>query len=205
MEVKKVNAGEKGLIREVVEIHIKAFQGFFLTFLGKGFLKTMYTCYTEYQDADLLIAVEEGKVLGFVAYSVDMSAFYKYMIKHKLFSFAWFSFLAFLRKPAVFLRLIRAFLRPSDSKREEKYVELASISVDPDAQGTGVGSKLINAVKKATDFQIYSYITLETDAVDNESANQFYQKNGFVLYQTFTRTDKRIMNEYRYYNENSCT
>ena len=48
------------------------------------------------------------------------------------------------------------------------------------------------------DFSKYSYITLETDAVDNEAANKFYQKNEFVLARTFETRQGRKMNEYRY-------
>lgn len=205
MEIRKVNANEKEIINAVVDIHVRAFRGFFLTFMGKGFLRLMYTCYTRFDQSDLLIATEEKNVLGFAAYSFDMSGFYRYMIKKRVVLFAWYSFLAFLRKPSVFLKLVRAFFRPREAERGESYVELASISVDPEIQGKGIGSKLIDGVKSNVDFKTYQYITLETDAVNNDAANQFYQKNGFTLVKTITRTDKRKMNEYRYYNENPCS
>ena len=48
------------------------------------------------------------------------------------------------------------------------------------------------------DFAKYAYITLETDAVDNEEVNRFYQKNGFTLARTYETREGRKMNEYRY-------
>ena len=105
---------------------------------------------------------------------------------------------AFLRKPAVFVKLLRAFLKPSESKRDEVYMELASIGVNPDMKSQGIGSLLIDALKRSTDWNKYAYITLETDAINNEGANQFYLKNGFVLEREYETYEGRKMNEYRF-------
>ena len=198
MEIKTVLVKEKDVIKRVVDIHIKTFKGFFLTFMGKGFLRQMYSSYAQYDDAGLLVAYEDDTPVGFLAYSSDMSGLYKYMIKRKLIPFAWYSFLSFLKKPKVFFRVIRAFLKPSDVKREEKYVELASIGVKPEAKSKGIGTALINELKRMIDFNTYSYIALETDSINNEVANIFYQKNGFKLSRTYETRENRKMNEYRF-------
>lgn len=201
MEFKIASAKEKDVIKKVVEIHIKTFNGFFLTFMGKGFLRQMYSSYAQYDDAGLLVAYEDDTPVGFLAYSSDMSGLYKYMIKRKLIPFAWYSLCAFFRKPMVFMRLLRAFLKPSEAKRNEKYVELASIGVSPECKSKGVGSALISELRRITDFNMYRYITLETDAVNNEIANNFYKKNGFELYREYKTREGRKMNEYRCYGE----
>ena len=201
MEIKTVLVKEKDVIKKVVEIHIKTFNGFFLTFMGKGFLRQMYSSYAQYDDAGLLVAYEDDTPVGFLAYSSDMSGLYKYMIKRKLIPFAWYSLCAFFRKPIVFMRLLRAFLKPSEAKRNEKYVELASIGVSPECKSKGVGSALISELRRITDFNMYRYITLETDAVNNEIANNFYKKNGFELYREYKTREGRKMNEYRCYGE----
>lgn len=201
MEIKIASAKEKDVIKKVVEIHIKTFNGFFLTFVGKGFLRQMYSSYAQYDDAGLLVAYEDDTPVGFLAYSSDMSGLYKYMIKRKLIPFAWYSLCAFFRKPMVFMRLLRAFLKPSEAKRNEKYVELASIGVSPECKSKGVGSALISELRRITDFNMYRYITLETDAVNNEIANNFYKKNGFELYREYKTREGRKMNEYRCYGE----
>ena len=201
MQIRKIENTEKDTINDIVSIHLNTFTGFFLTFMGRGFLNLMYRSYAEYKDSGILVAFEEGKPVGFLAYSGDLSGLYKYMIKKRLIPFAWYSLGAFFRKPTVFMRLVRAFLKPGESKREEKYIELASIGVAPNVKSKGVGSRLIDTLKARVDFDEYVYITLETDAVNNEGANHFYQKNGFVIEREFETNEGRKMYEYRYRRE----
>lgn len=197
--IREINKEERSKIQDIVDVHMDAFSGFFLTFLGKGFLEKMYLSYCEHPQSGLLVAADKlNHPVGFLAYSADLSGLYKFMIKNHLPSFAWYAFCAFLRKPAVFMRLLRAFLKPGESKRQEEYVELASIGVRPDRMNDGIGSLLISELKECVDFEIYQYIALETDALNNEGANCFYQKNGFQLVRTFETPEGRKMNEYRY-------
>ena len=200
IHIRKIDKSEKKVLDETVRIHLETFEGFFLTFMGKGFLKQMYSSYCTHEMSDILVAFENDETpIGFVAYSSDMSGLYKHMIKTRLFAFAWFSLGAFFRRPAAFMRIVRAFLKPGESKREENYVELASIGVDPAIKSKGVGSLLIDALKKEVDFSKFAYISLETDAVNNDGANHFYKKNGFVLEREYETREGRKMNEYRYY------
>lgn len=185
---------------------MQSFTGFFLTFLGKGFLKQLYTGFIEHEGSGILAAINDnGEMIGFLAYSDDMSAFYKYLIKKKLIPFAWYAGCAFLRNPKIMFRLLRAFKYSGEAKREESYIELSSIGVKPVNEGQGVGSKLIGALKitagnlNSGKAKKYEYIKLETDAEDNEGANVFYKKNGFILDHEYATREGRRMNEYRYY------
>ncbi len=198
MQIRKISNKEKETIDAIVSVHLNTFKGFFLTFMGRGFLNLMYRSYAEYKESGIFVAFEEDKPIGFLAYSGDLSGLYKYMIKKRLIPFAWYSLGAFFRKPAIFMRLVRAFLKPGETKRQEKYIELASIGVDPDVKSKGVGSQLIDALKSNVDFNEYAYITLETDAVNNDGANYFYKKNGFTVEREFETHEGRKMFEYRY-------
>ena len=200
IEISKINTYNQKTIDEIVRIHLATFKGFFLTFLGAGFLRQMYRSYSEFTDSGILIAQEGENIVGFLAYTGDLCGLYKYMIKKRLFCFAWYSIGALIRKPKVFMRLVRAFLKPSESRRTDKYVELASIGVDPIMKSKGIGSQLIDYLKSIIDFNLYKYIKLETDAVANEVANHFYKKNGFELFYTYTTHEGRLMNEYRYFS-----
>ena len=198
-KIVELKEADKAALDAVVRIHLQTFQGFFLTFMGKGFLKQLYRSYCDHPESGLLVALNEENVpVGFLAYSGALSDLYKYMIKRRLIPFGWYAAGAFFRKPKVFMRLVRAFLKPGESKREEAYVELASIGVSPEMKGAGIGSQLIDALKERVDLNRYAYINLETDAVDNEAANGFYVKNGFVLTRTFATAEGRQMNEYRF-------
>ncbi len=198
MQIRNISNSDKETINDIVSIHLDTFKGFFLTFMGRGFLRLMYRSYVEHNSSGVLVAFEDEKPIGFLAYSGDLSGLYKYMIKKRLIPFAWYSLGAFFRKPTVFMRLIRAFLKPGETKRIEKYVELASIGVAPEIKSKGVGSQLIDTLKASVNFDEYSYITLETDAVNNDAANHFYKKNGFVLEREFETNEGRKMFEYRW-------
>lgn len=203
MRVEHIETYDKVIVDKIAEIHLKTFEDFFLTFMGRGFLRQMYRSYCDHNKSGIIVAIENERVVGFLAYSEDLSALYKHMLKSRLIPFAWYSMGAFFRKPATFMRIVRAFLKPSESRRSEAYVELASIGVDPEAKGKGVGSLLINALKKRTDFDKFEYITLETDAVDNDAANRFYVKNGFEATRQFQTHEGRSMIEYRFCGKES--
>lgn len=196
--IREVKSDEKKIIDEIVTIHLNTFTGFFLTFMGRGFLRQMYQSYCDHEESGLLVAEGDGKTVGFLAYSSDFSGLYKFMIKTRLVQFGWYSMGAFFRRPSAFLHIIKAFLKPSEVKRKEKYVELSSIGVDPNVKSKGVGSKLIEKLKKLIDFEEYAYITLETDAVNNEGAIHFYEKNGFIRERMFVTDEGRKMYEYRF-------
>ena len=191
---------DKKYIDKIVEIHMKTFTGFFLTFLGKGFLKQLYTGFMDHKGSDVIIAFDEVKQpVGFLAYSEDLSGFYKYLIKRRFFQFAWYAFLGFLRKPKIFIRLMRAFTYSGNSERKEKYIELSSIGVLPEVKNQGAGSMMIQYLYGLSDGSEFEYIKLETDKENNEGANHFYQKNGFKLDHSYETPEGRSMNEYRYY------
>lgn len=189
----------KEYIKAIVDIHMETFPNFFLTFLGRGFLKHLYCGFMEHEQSDLIVCLDElGEVLGFCAYSEDLSGFYKYLIKKRLIPFAWYAAGGFIRKPKIFFRLLRAFTYSDNSVKEEKYVELSSIGVAPAAKKRGVGSAMIQFLIQQIDREIFEYIKLETDRENNEGANSFYRRNGFVLYDTYETREGRKMNEYRF-------
>jgi ribosomal protein S18 acetylase RimI-like enzyme len=194
-----VETTETVYVDEIVKIHMETFTGFFLTFLGKGFLKTLYTGFMTHPQSGVIMALENSKPIGFCVYSEDLSGFYKYLIKKKLSQFAWYAAGAFFRNPKVLFRLLRAFTYSDESKREESYVELSSIGVSPNVKNQGIGSQLIKKLCDLTDADRFEYIKLETDKDDNEVANSFYLKNGFILDHSYETPEGRRMNEYRYY------
>lgn len=189
------------IINDIVTIHMKTFKGFFLTFMGRGFLKQMYCSYCEHENSGLLVAEENNRPIGFLAYSSDYSGLYKYMIRKYLPIFAWYSVGAFFRKPTAFIHIIKAFFKPSEVRRKEQYIELASIGVAPEFKSRGVGSQLIKKLKEIVDLEKYAYISLETDASNNETAIQFYKKNGFIIERMYETDEKRKMYEFRYYEK----
>ena len=197
-DIREIESAGSDYIKTIAELHKKAFPTFFLTQLGVPFLRTLYNGYMEDKDSGIIVAEEKGKLVGFIAYSNDYPQFYKGLIKNHLMKFAFCSFAAAIRHPSFIKRLLGAFKKSESVVKEEKYVELASICVDPGIESKGVGSQLIDYLKGIVDFNNYSYINRETDAEGNDGVNRFYVKNGFKLEREFITAEGRRMNEYRF-------
>lgn len=187
-------------VDKIVEIHVEAFSDFFLTQLGKPFLKTLYQGYIDDENSGVIIAESKNskEILGFIAYSKDYSRFFAELKRKHLLKFAFCSVGAAVRHPSFIKRLLGAFKKSNEVKRSEKYVELASIGVNSAVQGKGIGGRLVDYLISIVDYDKYEYISLETDALDNEAANRFYQKKGFKLSREYSTAEGRRMNEYRY-------
>ncbi|MDR1001836.1 MAG: GNAT family N-acetyltransferase [Oscillospiraceae bacterium] len=202
MEIKIIKHQKARQVRqfakEAASIHVRTFTGFFLTFLGEGFLTRLYEGFAKHSDSCLILAVEEEKVVGFLACSENLSDFYKYLIKTSLIPFAYYSVIAFFKKPSALFRLLRALTYPSETKTEEKIFEISSIGVLPEAKNKGVGSILLRTVQETVNFDKFSCIQLETDRDNNDAVNNFYKKNGFVLHETYETPEGRRMNRLRY-------
>ena len=158
----------------------------------------LYTGYMEDKNSGIIVAEENEKLVGFIAYSNDYPRFYKDLIKNHLPKFALCSLGAAIRHPAFIKRLLGAFKKSESVVKNERYVELASICVDPEIGSRGVGSTLMDYLKSIVDFNKYAYINLETDADGNDGVNKFYVKNGFKLEREFVTPEGRRMNEYRF-------
>ncbi|MBR4761203.1 MAG: GNAT family N-acetyltransferase [Clostridia bacterium] len=189
---------DKQLINRIALLHKKAFPRFFLTQLGVPFLKTLYLGFFEDDESGIFIAEEDGELKGFLAYSMNYPRFFKQLIKKHVVRFAFCSLKAAVLHPSFIKRILGAFGKSDSVVKEERYVELASICVDPECGDRGIGTALIDRLKSFVDFNEYSYISLETDAENNEAANRFYQKNGFVLSRSYKTKEGRLMNEYTY-------
>ena len=196
--IRELEQKDRNLIPSLALLHKAAFPRFFLTQLGIPFLKTLYTGYLEDAESGIIVAEEDNRVIGLIAYSKDYPKFYKGLIKHHIIKFAFCSLGAAIRHPSFIKRLLGAFKKSESVVKTERYVELASIGVDPNCEAKGIGSALISYLKNQIDFSKFAYINLETDAVDNEAANRFYIKNGFILEREFTTAEGRKMNEYRF-------
>lgn len=196
--IRELKTASSEYIKAIAELHKRVFPSFFLTQLGVPFLRTLYTGYMEDKDSGIIVAEEGGKLVGFIAYSNDYPRFYKGLIKNHLIKFAFCSAGAAIRHPSFIKRLLGAFKKSESVVKTERYVELASICVDPEIESKGVGSALIDYLKGIVDFDKFAYINLETDADGNDGVNSFYVKNGFKLERVFTTAEGRRMNEYRY-------
>lgn len=191
-----IQASNTSDAKQIAKIHIRSFPGFFLTFLGEGFLSYLYAGFIQHQDSGVLIARDGEQIFGFLAYSKDLSKFYSFLLKKYFFAFAWYGFLGAIRSPKSVLRIIRALTYPNAKKTDEKHIEISSIAVDPTVQTKGIGSELIKHLCEMFIDSEFQIIRLETDAENNDAANTFYQKNGFAIENVSESPEGRKMNHY---------
>ncbi len=195
---KRIEKVDKKLIDKIVKLHIMSFQGFFLSTLHPGFLRQLYKSFVTHKKSELLVAFKGEDPVGFIAYSMDTTGAYRHMLHRYFFPFFWYSFLSFLKNPSIFIKMFSALGKPYMYVRDWNYIKIFSLGVCPDYRKNGIGSLLLDDVKRHMDAGTYDYITLETDANDNDDVNEFYLKNGFVLSSQFTTFEGRNMNKYHY-------
>jgi ribosomal protein S18 acetylase RimI-like enzyme len=184
-------------ISGVVEIHLQSFPHFFLSFLGPGFLKELYTGILEDPSGISYVYEDKGGLLGFVAGTDQPGGFYRRLLRQRILRFGWASLGPVLRRPAITPRLLRAFHMPRQAESSGKCGTLMSIAVAPQTQGMGIGKQLVQAFLDEAALRGLTDVNLTTDRRNNEATNQFYLRYGFQLAHTYTTPEGREMNEYR--------
>ena len=181
---------------EVVEIHLKSFSGFFLSFLGRDFLMLLYRSILKHHEGIVFVALSEGKIQGFVAGVIRQKGFYQRLLKGNKWAFAIATLGALLKRPSIAPRLIRALRKPDEVGHASAEACLMSIAVRPEMEGKGIGLRLVNAFCRTLAEQGVQAVCLTTDRDNNERVNCFYQRLGFRISRSFITPEGRAMNEY---------
>ena len=95
-------------------------------------------------------------------------------------------------------------LQKDDSELQKKLCQIFGVEYEEDTmtpEEIEARNRKLAKLKEITDFSVYEYINLETDACGNDAANKFYIKNGFRLARSYVTAEGRKMNEYRYHGE----
>lgn len=131
MEIRKVQQAD---IEQVVEIHLKAFQGFFLTSLGKGFLKSYYLSGLKSKETVFLCStVDEKQIAGFCFGTLLSKGFYKRLIIGNISTFAFIAIKVLFSRPKAILRLLFNLEKKVSKTDDGNYAELLSIAVSRNA------------------------------------------------------------------------
>jgi len=183
-------------VSSVVCMHLKAFPGFFLSFLGPRFLKEFYTAFLNEESSIELVAVESpgGQIAGTVVGTMEPGGFFHRLVKRRWWAFCLASVDALMRRPAIVPRLFRAVFYRGDAPPDAPFALLSSIAVDPRFQDRGVGRVLLNRFTKEVIGRGGMGCYLTTDAEGNDAVNRFYLKNGWRLESCYITPEGRKMN-----------
>lgn len=182
-------------VDRVVAIHLAAFPGFFLTFLGRRFLQIFYSQVIAL-DEIALVAVASGRCIGFAVGSVSPGTFFQTLLRRRLLDFARSAVPAVLRRPTTALRVARALLKPSQARRDRGTATLLSLGVDPALQHEGTGRRLVLTFIDEARRRGAVRVDLTTDRDGNDRVNAFYRSLGFAVVREILTPEGRVMNEY---------
>src|SRR5258706_41974 len=165
-------------VERVTSIHLAAFPGFFLSFLGGRFLRELYRAVIADGEGIAFVALSSGTVIGFAAGTASQG-FYRRAAKRRWWRFGLASAGALLRRPSIARRLLRALYAPPKTSSDGAL--LMSLAIDPRAQRSGAGKALISAFVDAAATRGAKAILLTTDRAGNDAVNAFYRDQGFLV------------------------
>jgi GNAT superfamily N-acetyltransferase len=183
-------------IEAAVAIHLRAFPTFFLSVLGPRFLGCLYSEIVADSSGIAWGCFHDGQMVGLVAGTSEPTNFYRRLLARRWWRFGLAALAPTLRRPSIIPRLLNAFRKPGEVRRLSRYGELMSIAVCPKAQGMGIGRLLVGVFLLECRRRGLEGVSLTTDAVENDSVNEFYRRMGFSLGRSFATAQGRPMNEY---------
>lgn len=191
MEIRKVNKHE---IVQVVLIHKKAFNDFFLTKLGDKFLWLYYYSVSNNKNGILIGYYEGENLLGFSGATTLSRGFYKALVKDNFVKFAIIGIKLIFTKPGSLLRIFKNFSKSDKSIDDNgNYAELLSIGVNPGIQGRGIGKQLLSELENQLVKNEIKQLSLTTDYYKNDKAIGFYKSMGYEIMYEFTAYPDRKM------------
>jgi ribosomal protein S18 acetylase RimI-like enzyme len=191
-----ITPATKKHIKQLVEVHLSSFKGFFLSFLGKRFLTLYYNLLLKDSNGIAFVCIHDDTVIGFVTGFIDPVNYYKRLLRGHWYKFGFASVPSIIYKPYSILRLVRAVNKPFEIPQENNICELSSIGILPDYQGVGIGSQLLTEFIKEIKKRGVKDIFLTTDTLNNEGINSFYKKRGFKIRKTYETPEGRLLNEF---------
>jgi ribosomal protein S18 acetylase RimI-like enzyme len=164
----------------VAALHIEGISKGFISSLGIDFVTALYEAIASSESSFGFVAEQQGKVLGFVAFTSNLNKLYKSVILKKGVRFAFLlagKMFSLQRVKKVFETL----LYPAKVKKMDlPSAELLSIVIVKEARGKNIATQLVQkGLEQCRKNQIDKVKVLV--AADNNAANKLYLKSGFKL------------------------
>ena len=186
-----IRTAEKNDIKRVVQIHIERFPNFFLSSLGKQFLKTFYRSFLKLPGL-LIVLEDENEIRGFACGSYSNQSFYKKLLLNNIGNFTLIGITLLFSKPKSILRIMSNLKKSSDTEIE--FAELLSIATLKNK--SGYGAKLLKAFENELNLNLLKKaekISLTTDFENNDKAIAFYKQNNYQVLDVFESYENRKM------------
>lgn len=163
---------------QVAALHAATITEGFLLRLGRRFLRQMYLGVAEDEHSVVYVARAGDRVLGFCAYSEDVSAMYKRVLRSRWWRLGWASVPNSLN-PFVLKEVLDTLRYPAKQAAVDlPPAEILSIGVDASTRGGGVGRKLLDRALEHARAAGQTRVKVLAGA-KLAGANAFYQRYGF--------------------------
>ena len=164
----------------IARYHKEAIPTAFLSRLGVRFLTHLYLAIACSAKAFVFVAVDPSdRVIGFVSGATEVKGLYRSVLLRRGWLYALILIPHVLRWSTV-RRILETLFYPARVSREYPEPELLSIVVEPQAQGSGAATALLEAVKEEFRRRNCPVFRVLVGA-DLERPNAYYRKHGFKL------------------------
>ena len=191
--------------REAAELHQNGITEGFLSTLGVPFLAALYQGIAAVEGSGVLVASNDGKILGFLAYTSNVKTCYKNLLRSRWPVLAW-KMVPNIVRPSIYRKVVETLMYPFVAERSGREApaeidgtsdarpELLAMAVSESARGQGVGKRLVEAMDDAMRAMHIEGCYVVTHGID-ERSNRFYASCGFEKVAKF-ENHGRPMNEY---------
>lgn len=181
---------------EIVAVHQKAFDGFFLTKLGPAFLRQLYGAFA-FRNGGVLrvLCSEDGRIVGFAGGAIEPGSFFHGLKKEKGLAFFIRALPGLIKNPIlVFKKLWYAVFYKGETPSTLSHAALlSSICVTPEMAGMSLGKKLLVDFEEVVQYKCAGSLFLTTDKYGNDNVVAFYLKSGYKVQSEFFQADGRNM------------
>ena len=192
----KIRPAQLDDISSIVDVHIKGFEGFFLTLLGKSFLSELYKAFA-FREFGILrvLCDEDGKVIGFSAGTVNPAEFYHSLRKDKAILFLLKALPSLIGNPILVIKKLwyAFFYKGEKPLALSNSALLSSIAILPDLSGKSLGKKLLVDYEERVKCLGCVSLYLTTDMNENDGVVTFYERNGYGVESEFMQAGGRKM------------
>lgn len=159
-------------VPQMAEVHLDVFEGYFMTHMGRRFISLYYSQYLDHPHAYPVVAINSGRVIGFIVGACDMGALERRFYRRHFLTLGVIIVTRFIvnraarasiaERSKIIRRAVASVLRPSSGtrktarpKRTERRVEdgrtasILSIAVARPFRGSGVGGRLSELFQEA--------------------------------------------------------
>ncbi|GAI84256.1 unnamed protein product [marine sediment metagenome] len=165
---------------QVAALHIQCISTGFISSMGIDFVTSLYEAIVKSKSSLGVVAVRNGKVLGFAAFTSNLNKLYKSVVWRKGLIFVLL-LAGNMLSPRRVKKMFETLFYPARTKKMNlPSAELLSIAVGPEERGKGLAGKLIEK-----GFQHCRKTGVDKVKVligkDNKAGNKLYRKTGFEL------------------------